>query len=108
MTMNFYEDGINPILYVYQPDPPVQQRWDADRGWGDTNAISAMLFVGEGFYDEISQVAAKQKYPGAWTADGPLKGTGATPDATDPDADGDDDTDSTDDTDDDAVDAATK
>lgn len=71
--IRFYEDGQNPILYVYQTDPSViEQRWDDQRGWGDTDAISNMMNMGEGFYDEISQADAKARYGGAWDAEGPL------------------------------------
>jgi hypothetical protein len=45
---------------------PQEQRWFSDKGWQDSNKISAYLAIGEGDYDEVTEQLARQSFPDAF------------------------------------------
>ena len=62
----FVKMDLNIPYSLYRFQMPHEQHWLPDRGWRDSNKISAYLAIGEGDYDEITEELARKTFPAAF------------------------------------------
>jgi hypothetical protein len=71
----FVKMGVDKPFNLYRFEMPQEQRWFSDKGWQDSNKISAYLAIGEGDYDEVTEQLARQSFPEAFLSDGEFNGS---------------------------------